>query len=52
MKKFAALLLIAVLLTLSAGFVPCGKTHSVEHELGTNLAAGAVGLATDNGEEG
>ena len=42
MKRFAALLLIAVLLTLSAAFAACGKTHSVEPELGTNPAAGAV----------
>lgn len=52
MKKFAALLLIAVLLALSAAFAACGKTHSVEPELGTNLAAGAEVSATDNGEDG
>lgn len=52
MKKFAALLLIAVLLTLSAAFAACGKSHSVEPELGTNLAAGAEVSATDNGEDG
>lgn len=51
MKKFAALLLIAVVLTLSAAFAACGKTHSVEPELGTNLAAGAEVSATDNGED-
>lgn len=51
MKKFAALLLIAVLFTLSAAFAACGKTHSVEPELGTNLAAGAEVSATDNGED-
>lgn len=42
MKKLAALLLIAVLFTLSAAFAACGRTHSVEHELGTNPAADAV----------
>lgn len=51
MKKFAALLLIAVLLTLSAAFAACGKSHSVEPELGTNLAEGAEVSATDNGED-
>lgn len=51
MKKLAALLLIAVLFTLSAAFAACGKSHSVEPELGTNLAAGAEVSATDNGED-
>lgn len=51
MKKFAALLLVAVVLTLPTVFAACGKTHSAEPELGVNLAADAEVSATDNGGE-